>query len=225
MCPLSRFTYCPIESRFIDTIEDACSYYAHRLVGGHRVTVHGAQILVRFNPEETHLFTDERSPCPDGETVLRKGGRERRCFARDRARLMDRILPTIEAPAACLRARGHPQGVQLFGPPDPGARRLCVLLHPSRWPWQWYVRSSYPADAKSFVNARRSNRPAQWPPKKKQKPRSPFGTRAWRQLPHHRPTLPMFWGRHRQTATHQAGGRRATLPENRTPRGVFELTL
>jgi hypothetical protein len=108
---------CPIASRFIDTPEDALSYYAHKLVGDHRVAVRGEAIVVRFNAEEIHLFTDCRQPCPPDDVTARAGSsRELRCLSRERARMLDLVLPTIQAPAVVLRALIH-EGVMLLGPP------------------------------------------------------------------------------------------------------------
>jgi hypothetical protein len=160
---LLRFGWCPIASRFIDTIEDARSFYEHRLVGDHGIMVGDARLTVRFNPEETHLFTDERSPCPDGDVVVREGGREERCFSIHRARHLDLILPTIAAPVATLRAR-LPGGVMLFGPPDARALRFCVIVAPARRE-TYFVRTAYPVAPHDFLRAKRSNRPASWPPK------------------------------------------------------------
>lgn len=66
---LTSFNSCPIMSRFIDTREDALSYYAHKLIGDQAVTVQGVPIVVRFNREEIHHFTDKRTPCPACDIV------------------------------------------------------------------------------------------------------------------------------------------------------------
>jgi hypothetical protein len=161
---LSRFLSCPIASRFIDTRDDALSYYAHRLAGDHGVSIAGTALTVRFNPEEIHAFTDTRSPCPPQDVVRRRGGREIRCFSRERARLMDRMLEAVAKPAAALSAR-MPGSVMLFGPADPGARRVCVVLGPdTRDSGVWFVRTAYPVTAEAFVRAKRLHRPAPWPP-------------------------------------------------------------
>ncbi len=163
--PASSWLSCPIRSRFIDTREDACAYYAFRLVGDHPVSVQGVSVVVRFNPEETHLFTDTRSPCPSGDVVRRAGASgELRCFSAERARLLDLILPTIAAPVVTLRATIS-SGAMLLGPPDPSARRLCVVVAPSaRDRGLWFVRTSYPVSPKDFAAARRG-RAVPWPPK------------------------------------------------------------
>jgi len=159
------FLSCPIAARFIDTCEDARAYYAFRLVGEHTIYVRGDEpLVVQFNPEETHLFTDERNPCPPGD-VVRRAGRsgEVRCFERTRARLMDRILPTIAAPVAAFRAL-IPGGVQLYGPPEAGARRVCVVVAPAGGA-RWFVRTAYPVNADGFARARRAGSTVPWPPK------------------------------------------------------------
>ena len=118
--PTDRPTWsrCPIASRFIDTCEDARAYYALRLVGERPVSVGGVPLVIRFNREETHIFTDTRNPCPPGDVVRRAGASgELRCFCVDRARLLDLILPTIAAPVVTLRAT-MPGGVMLLGPPE-----------------------------------------------------------------------------------------------------------
>lgn len=159
------FLSCPIASRFIDTREDAHAYYAFRLLGDHALLVDGrVPIIARFNPEEIHFFTDERTPCPPGD-VVRRAGRsgEVRCFDRSRARLMDRILPTIAKPVAAFRA-SIPGGVLLYGPAEVNAQRVCVVVAPSGGE-KWFVRTAYPASAESFVRARRAGFVVPWPPK------------------------------------------------------------
>lgn len=159
------FLSCPIASRFIETSEDARAYYAFRLVGEHSLLVRGAgPLVVVFNPEETHLFTDERDPCPPSDVVRRVGrSGELRCFERSRARLMDRILPTIAAPVAAFRAL-IARGVQLYGPPEVGARRVCVVVAPLSGE-KWFVRTAYPVAQDQFARARRTGFVVPWPPK------------------------------------------------------------
>lgn len=158
------FLSCPIASRFIETSEDARAYYALRLVGEHSLLVHGVEpLVVVFNPEETHVFTDKRTPCPPPDVVRRVGcSGELRCFERTRARLMDRILPTIAAPVAAFGALIS-RGVQLYGPPEVGARRVCVVVAPNRG--KWFVRTAYPVAQDNFLRARREGVVVPWPPK------------------------------------------------------------
>jgi len=156
---------CPIASRFIDTREDALSYYAHKLAGDHAITVRGVALVVRFNVEEIHLFTDERSPCPPADVTARAGASgEVRCFSRERARALDRILPILQAPAVAHDAKMQ-KGVKLFGPADPAARRLCVIVAPGREAHVYFVRTAYDVSPKDFAAARGSGRAAPWPPK------------------------------------------------------------
>jgi hypothetical protein len=157
---------CPIASRFIETREDALSYYAHKLAGDHRLAVRGVAIVVRINAEEIHLFTDCRAPCPPEDVTARAGSsRELRCLSRERARMLDLVLPTIEAPAIALRALIH-EGVMLLGPADPVARRQCVVVAPSaRVGGVYFVRTAFSVTAKDFAAKLGANKPAPWPPK------------------------------------------------------------
>jgi len=165
MPDLSRFLSCPIAARFVDTREDALSYYAHKLVGDHAITLGGGEpMVVRFNPEEIHLFTDERSPCPPDCIVCRPGAhaQETRCFSVERARRMDLVLPTIQAPVTSLQAR-KPGATMLFGPPDPKSTvRLCVVVAPGAQ--VYFVRTAYPVAPTAYREALRGKR-APWPPK------------------------------------------------------------
>lgn len=158
------FERCPIFSRFIETREDAFAYYAFRLVGERPVTVRGVPLVVRFNPEEIHIFTDTRAPCPPPDIVRRAGrSSEVRCLCIERARAMDLILPTIEAPVAARRAR-MPGATMLFGPPDPAStRRLCTIVAPGGR--VYFVRTSYLVNPTEFRQALKSNPiAAPWPP-------------------------------------------------------------
>lgn len=158
---------CPVASRFIETADDARAYYRFRLVGDHAVTVCGVPLVVRFNPEETHLFTDDRQPCPPGDVVRRAGASgELRCFSVVRARALDLVVPTVAAPVKALVARVA-GGVQLFGPPDPAStRRVCVVVAPSgRAPGVYFVRTAYDVTPDAYRRALASSRPAPWPPK------------------------------------------------------------
>lgn len=144
------FTSCPIASRFIETREDALSYYAHKLEGAHSIVVGSVEIVIRFNPEEVHLFADSRSPCPECDRIRRPGrSGEVRCFSKERARLLDLVLPTLQAPAKCVRAK-DPRNVLIFGPSDPKSlRRLAVVVGPGG-PGLWFVRTLYPVEPKAF---------------------------------------------------------------------------
>jgi hypothetical protein len=159
------FISCPIASRFIETREDALSYYAHKLVGDHRVDVGGVAMVVRFNAEEIHLFTDRRAPCPAGDVMARAGrSREIRCFSAQRARMLELVLPTIQAPAVAHEAKME-GGVKLFGPAARSAQRLCIIVASDREANVYFVRTAYPVSPKDFAAARSSGHAAPWPPK------------------------------------------------------------
>lgn len=154
---------CPIESRFINTREDARAYYAFKMVGDHPIVVQGHAVTIRFNREETHLFTDKRQPCPECDQVPRESRyAEDRCFCVVRARRMDDILPTLQHAARLLAAKIH-RGIQVIGPDAPGKQRLSIVVAPEGA--VWFVRTVFPMDAKAFAQACRSTRPAPWPPK------------------------------------------------------------
>lgn len=150
-------------SALICTPDEARAYYRARLVGDHEITSRGQPVCVRFNAEEIHLFTED---IRDGSTprpemlIMRAGGREGRVFSRQRARLLDRILPTIKDPAKCLRAKNG--GFQLIGPAGAEGDRLAVVIGADRG--VWYVRTAYPLDAAGYRHALTA-RPAPWPPK------------------------------------------------------------
>lgn len=158
---VSTFLSCPIASCFIDNREDARAYYRYKLAGEHPVTTRGVAIVVRFNSEEIHPFTDRRQPCATEDLVVR-GGRsgEVRCFCSQRARLMDLILPTIIAPVFALQAE-IPGGTKLLGPPDGSAQRLAVVVAPDQG--VYFVRTLFIVSPKDFAAARRA-RPVPWPP-------------------------------------------------------------
>jgi len=156
------FTYCPIASRFIDTLDDARAYYYFRLVapGTHRIYVGRVAVDVRFNAEETHIFSSAR-PIPDAQQITRPGkAREVRYFDRNRARQLDQILRTLEKPARALAAKDA-RGVSVYGPPKDGAQRMCVIVGPDRS--AWYVRTAYPVSADDFRRVLQS-KAAKWPP-------------------------------------------------------------
>lgn len=172
----THFQRCPIASKFIDTREDAAAYYAYRLEGDHPVEVGGVALIVRFNGEETHAFTDNRKPCPEHHIVVRNGGHERRCLCIARARRMDLILPTVRKPAVTLRAKSH-RGVMLIGPEEaPHRLRICVVVAPeSQNPNVYFVRTLYDVSPKQFEQYRRSEPGVRWPPEALRKAKPPEG--------------------------------------------------
>ncbi len=165
---LSRFRFCPIASRFIDDVDGAQAYYAHKLVepSDHLISVGSLDILVRFNPEEIHLFTEtkpldaQRRPRP---LVRRPGAsREARYFSIDRARRLDLILPTIRTPIQTLRAT-MPGATLLIGPPDSSALRIGVVVGPDDGARVYFVRTAFDMTPKQFQAKLRAHRPAPWP--------------------------------------------------------------
>ena len=155
---------CPIASGYIVTREDACAYYAFKLVGDHPLEVKGTRLVIRFNPEEIHLFTDTRSPCPPGDVLARGGAsREVRCFSLDRARKLDAILPMLRTPAAALLAK-IPGGTLVYGPPDAVFPwRLGIVVAPAGESNVYFVRTSFLASPKEYAAALRGKR-SPWPP-------------------------------------------------------------
>lgn len=166
LCGALEFVSCPIQSRFIDSADDARAYYHFRLVapGPHLIEVQKRQLQIQFNALETHLFSTEKK-ITDAEMVARVG-EEPRYFARERARLMDLILPALSNPSGAIPARIR-DGVSVYGPPFRDARRLCVVLAPERSFKRWFVRSAYPVSAQDYRNAVAAagrQRRVLWPP-------------------------------------------------------------
>ena len=156
---------CPIASRFIDTLDDARAYYAMRLVGDHTISVNGTRLIIRFNPEEIHVFTDGSAPKSMADLVARPGDpRETRTFSRERARRMDAILPTLSTPGAAIPGTG-PRSILVHGPDALVAWRLGVVVVPDRWDRRvYYVRSAFDVSPARYAEALRGAR-AIWPPK------------------------------------------------------------
>jgi hypothetical protein len=156
---------CPIASRFIDTREDALAYYEHKFVGEHKILVTRAArnvvVVVVFNQDEIHHFTDDRTPCPAEDIVARNGRtREVRCFSRQRARMMDEILPTIANPVAVKESKIR-GGAILFGPPHQNSQRLAVVVGADAG-GRFFVRTAYLVSPKDFAAAQR-NKARPWP--------------------------------------------------------------
>lgn len=166
---LERFAFCPIESRFIDDLDGARSYYAHRFVGDHKVSVKGVDVVIRFNAEETHLFSDTDPPTDGSPRIeVRRGGgsREIRYFNRKRARMMDRVLPTLCNPARSVEAKSA-HGVLVYGPAEQNNPRLAVVVvrdYSSKT--TWFVRTTWSVTAneyKGVVSKPNRARAAPWP--------------------------------------------------------------
>lgn len=150
----------------IETREEALAYYA-TLTGDHRIVVSDVEVTIRFVAEEIHPFTvsveEGRSP-PESSVVRRpdKSG-ETRIFSRQRARLLDEILPTLSNPVGCVPGTA-PKSLQVYGPANKDGQRLAVVLIPHR---NYYiVRTAFPLSREDFAKlARKKSRPLPWPPK------------------------------------------------------------
>jgi hypothetical protein len=164
--PVTRFSYCPLRAEFIDNVEEARAYYAYKLEGDRSIEVRGTTLIVRFNREEIHLFTEairEGATPPQDRLVFREGSSEVRVFSRQRARTLDRILPTIREPICALTAKIH-RGIQLIGPADAHGLRISVVVAPGSEDRVFFVRTMFPLTPTDFARARRG-RPRPWPPK------------------------------------------------------------
>jgi hypothetical protein len=154
----------------LETLEEARVYYEARLVGEHVIETpgDGDPLVLRFNREEIHLYTEELRPGtrPNPAMLVQRSGRsgEVRRFSRVRARLMDQIIPTISNPVACLEAK-IPGGRMLVGPPTLEAtQRLVVVVAPDSDDCVYFVRTAYPMSQTDYARALRVERRARWPP-------------------------------------------------------------
>ena len=163
---LRSFAWCPREARFISTVDDARSYYAHKLVGERTIVVGGIGLQIVFNREEIHLFTEAMKAgemCPPTHVVPRPGSSsEVRKFNLERAHMLDDVLRTLTSAAVIHKAK-HGGGRMVYGPADPKARRQCVVVAPGN-SGVWFVRTAYPVSGMDFAQARRYGRSARWPP-------------------------------------------------------------
>lgn len=152
----------------IESLRDALDYYAG-LVGDHQITVAGRSITIRFAFEEIHPFTEAPKPgrrAPESMLVYRPGRTgEVRVFSRQRARLLDKILPTLTSPAGCVAGK-MPRSLMVFGPCDSVGARIAVIICPDS-DGAFTVRTAYSIDMKEFGTLTRSgrNRRLPWPPK------------------------------------------------------------
>lgn len=153
-------------SATITTLDEARAFYA-TLVGTHTVKVGEKTVSVRFARGEIHPFTEsirEGSKPPAHLLVTRPDGSgEVRIFSRTRARFLDRILPTLEHPAACVRAKG-PGAIMVIGPSGADGWRMAVVLN--RHGEEFVVRTAYPIDGRAFASYTRSSsaKRCPWPP-------------------------------------------------------------
>jgi len=158
-----------LSSTLIATREEALAYYANHLAGQRQVVCYGKPIIIVFEPEGTHFFSEdspEGQVLPPSEHIQRRvrGGRiEIRRFSVDRARLMDRIIPAIEGFTVSIPGTG-PMGHEkrmLHGPPMADGRYVRVVLRPG--PAEaWTAVSAYPiplATWRACVAARRAKFP------------------------------------------------------------------
>lgn len=158
-------TYVVIRSNLIDTIEEAWAYYRERFVGPRSIQVGGCTIMLHFPGDEIHLFTEKlkvgQDPSPD-KLVRRPGSNEVRYFSKSRARLLDRVVPTLEKPAGSVAAK-EAGATMVFGPVDKDGHRLAVVVRPRGE--RWNVRTAYPLTPKEFADYKRGgSRSMRWPP-------------------------------------------------------------
>lgn len=151
-------------SELITCLEEARAYYLARLVGIQKVTVKGRAVSIVFERSITHLYSEEVATfdgVPPAEKVLRNlpGGHiERRRFNLERARCLDRILPTLSNYCKSIRgtgARGRENRL-VFGWPMADGRALCVAVSPWRGePLKWTCVSAYIVSAQKLAEVRR----------------------------------------------------------------------
>ena len=157
-----------LRSELIETLDEARAYYAERLVGDHSLVIGARTLVLRFNHEEIHLFTEGviagRTPPPE-KLVQRPGvSGETRVFSKQRARLMDQILPTVRAPVRVLRAK-IARGALLLGSPALDGARLAVVVAPGSEASVYFVRTCYPMSVADFARElARKPAAARWPP-------------------------------------------------------------
>ncbi len=156
--------YIVVRSELLETIDEAWAYYKAKFVGVHEIHVKGANLTIQFTADEIHLFTEKlktgQMPAPD-KLVPRPGSNEVRYFSKARARLLDRVVATLENPAGSVDARER-GGVMVFGPVDRDGQRLAVVVYQRGE--RWVVRTAYPLTAKEFMAYKRSCRVSPWPP-------------------------------------------------------------
>jgi hypothetical protein len=163
---LSPFTFCPIEARFIDDVEGACSYYAHKMARSHEITRYDRKVAIIFEGGATHLFSEQvadESLIPQSERVVRNipGGRiEVRRFSIDRARLMAHVLPALSN--FTVSTSGQNGKRLVFGPQLDDGRYMLVALRLGPGEAMICV-SAYPVSVSRWKDARRS-KSAKFPP-------------------------------------------------------------
>ncbi len=166
-----RVTYGPLTSAGITTAAEALTFYGRYLAGDHELFIgrERKRFLASFDPYEIHAFTEglkPGAPCPPHLLVRRRdrGRREERRFDVRRARLLERILPSLEQFVFCIPAKTG-GGMLVYGPEVSKSEHLCVTLEPAGRKVgaldAYFVRSAWPASKGKFRedgDARRSRR-------------------------------------------------------------------
>ena len=156
--------YVVIRSDLLETIDETWAYYTAKFIGVREIRVRGVAISIQFAADEIHLFTEKitagQTPSPD-KLVYRPKSSEVRYFSKTRARLLDRIVATLENPAGSVDAKER-GGIMVFGPVDRDGQRLAVVVY--QRDERWLVRTAFPLTPKAFMAYKRSNRSSPWPP-------------------------------------------------------------
>lgn len=162
--------YVKIRAEFIETLEEARTYYRARLVGTHKINCYGKPVTVVFERDAIHLFSVETpgdDPPPVEMIARRRVAPERfeeRTFSLKRARLMDEVLRavslfTVSIPGTGAKGR---EKRMLHGPRLTSGEYLRVVLRPG--PGEAFTCvSAYPINADGWRAARAAKR-AKFPP-------------------------------------------------------------
>jgi len=115
----------------IESPSDALEYVRERMVGDHTIVLGEKKVTIRFASEENHYFTVSikkgRTPPPD-LVITRHKSKEKRLFSRQRAKLIDQILPTLERAAGAVAAKMS-KGTLVYGPADASGRLMAVIVY------------------------------------------------------------------------------------------------
>lgn len=163
-------SYVVLRSELIETLDEARAYYRERLVGAHTIGCHGRRVTIVFEPDATHLYSDDPGNVPvdlalQVARAIGRGRKEIRRFNLARAHLMDRVLPaitsyTVSVPGTST-ARGREKRM-LHGPPLPDGQYMRVVLRPG--PGEAFTCvSAYPVTVDVWRAAFRAKR-AKFPP-------------------------------------------------------------
>jgi hypothetical protein len=146
------------KSELIDNADEARNYYAQRLQRAWHITCHAKPVTIVFQPRDTHTFsesiTEDNTHMPKVSRRFSSTNTEERAFSPERARLMDRIIPSIERFSRSIHSV-NVGGRQLFGPPMPGGMRLSVVLRRGLGE-TWNVVTAFPVDGKVWMQAVRA---------------------------------------------------------------------